>query len=51
MAGQSVGRHAGPMVEFILLILTGLGCLALLAAVPLEYLEARREERRRRAER
>jgi len=51
MAGRSVDRHAGPMLELILLILTGLGCLALLAAVPLEYLEARREERARRVHR
>ena len=50
MAGRRVGRHAGPM-ELILLILTGLACLALLAAVPLVYLEGRREERARRVDR
>ena len=44
-------RHPWPMVELILLVLAGLGCLALLAAVPLEYLEERSDERSRRIER
>ena len=51
MASMPAERHAGPMVEFILLALTGLACLALFAAVPIEYLEARQEERARRRDR
>ena len=51
MAGRSVNRHAGPMMELILLILTGLASLGLVAAVPLDYLEARREERAHRVDR
>jgi len=51
MAIRSGDRHAWPMVELILLVLAGLGCLALLAAVPLEYLEARGDERSRRVDR
>jgi hypothetical protein len=39
------------MVEFILLVLTGIACLVLVAAVPLVYLDARREERSRRGDR
>ena len=51
MAGRSVDHHAGHVLELFLLILTGLACLALLAAVPLRYLEARGEERSRRVDR
>ena len=50
MARRSVDRHAWPMMELILLIIAGLGCLALLAAVPLAYFEARSEERSRRVD-
>lgn len=37
------------MVEIVLLVCTGLAFLALMAAVPLEMGEERREERERRA--
>ena len=51
MAHELDDRHAGDVMELILLVLTGLACLALLAAVPLEYLEARGDERSRRVDR
>ena len=51
MAGRPVDLHAEAMIELLLLILTGLACLALLAAVPLGYLEARGDERSRRVDR
>lgn len=48
MASRTMRDHAQLMVEFILLVVTGLACLVLLADVPLGYIEARREERERR---
>jgi len=51
MASRPVGDHAQVMVDVIILIVTGLVCLALLAAVLLGYSESRRAERERRVDR
>jgi len=51
MASRPGRAHAAPMMEFLLLVLTGVACLALLAAVPLGYLESRSADRERRSDR
>lgn len=44
MAGHPPRVHAAPMVEFIVLACTALAFFAIVAAVPLELTEARRDE-------
>jgi hypothetical protein len=48
MASGRLPAHRAPMVEIILLLFTGLAFLALVAAVPIELSEERRDERERR---
>jgi hypothetical protein len=48
MASGRLPAHRAPMVEIILLLCTGLAFLALVAAVPIELSEERRDERERR---
>ena len=48
MASPRVAAHRAQMAEIVVLLCTGLAFLALVAAVPLELDEERRDERERR---
>ena len=48
MATPPGAAHRAQMAEIILLLCTGLAFAALVAAVPLEFAEERRDERERR---
>ena len=47
MASPRLAAHRAQMAEIVVLLCTGLAFLALVAAVPLEFDEERRDERER----
>lgn len=51
MAGHPVDAHAEPMVDIIVLACTAVAFLVIIAAVPIELNEERRDEHEARLER